>query len=58
MTPDQAVVAGAHRSKDRDDIRHMLAVRGSELDWAYIDRWAVAHGTATLLAEIKASVPT
>lgn len=49
--------AGAHRSKDRDDIRHMLAVRGPGLDWAYIDRWALAHGTAPLLAEIKASVP-
>lgn len=47
---------GADRGKDRDDIRNMLAVRGPELDWAYIDRWAVAHGTAPLLAEIKASL--
>lgn len=50
--------AGARRSKDREDIRHMVAVRGPELDWAYIDRWVIEHGTAALLAEIRASVPT
>ena len=50
--------AGAHRSKDRDDIRNILAVRGPELDWVYIDRWALAHGTGQLLAHIKASVPS
>jgi hypothetical protein len=49
--------AGAQRGKDRDDIRNILAVRGPELDWAYIDRWALAHGTAQLLADIRASVP-
>ena len=49
---------GAHRNKDRDDIRNMLAVRGHELDWAYIDRWTAAHDTAQLLAEIRASVPS
>lgn len=49
---------GAQRGKDRDDIRNILAVRGAELDWAYIDRWALAHDTAQLLAQIKASVPS
>ena len=48
---------GAHRSKDRDDIRNMLAVRGADLDWAYLDRWSATHGTAALLAEIKSSLP-
>ena len=48
---------GAQRGKDRDDIRNILAVRGPELAWAYIDRWALVHGTAALLAEIRASVP-
>ena len=37
---------GAQRGKDRDDIRNILAVRGPELAWAYIDRWALVHGTA------------
>lgn len=50
--------AGAHRSKDRDDIRNILAVQGAELDWAYLDRWSSVHGTAALLAEIRASVPS
>lgn len=49
--------AGAHRSKDRDDIRNILAVQGAELDSAYLDRWSAVHGTAALLAEIRASVP-
>lgn len=49
--------AGAHRSKDRDDIRNILAVQGSELDDAYLGRWTSVHGTAALLAEIRASVP-
>ena len=48
---------GANRSKDRDDIRNMLAVQGPQLDWAYLDRWAAAHGTVELLAEIRASIP-
>jgi len=47
---------GGRRGKDRDDIRNMIAVRGPELDWAYVDRWALAHATAPLLAEIKASL--
>jgi len=37
--------------------RNMLAIRGRELDWAYIDRWTAAHDTNQLLAEIRASVP-
>lgn len=48
---------GAHRAKDRDDIRNILAVQGAQLDWAYLDRWSAAHGTAALLTEIRASVP-
>lgn len=49
--------AGANRPKDREDVRNILAVQGSLLDWAYLDRWSAVHGTAQLLAEIKASVP-
>lgn len=48
---------GANRSKDRDDIRNILAVQGPALDWAYVDRWSATHGTAGLLAEIRASIP-
>lgn len=47
----------AHRSKDIDDIRNIVAVRGPELDWAYVTRWSVEHGTATLLEDIRSSIP-
>ncbi len=48
---------GAGRSKDRDDVRNILAVRADELDWAYLQRWSVAHGTDALLQQIRASIP-
>jgi len=47
----------ARRSKDMEDIRHIMAVRGSELDWAYVQRWAAEHGTTRLLEQIRGSVP-
>ena len=47
----------AHRAKDRDDIRNMLAVQGSALDWDYLTHWSAAHGTARLLDEIRFSIP-
>ena len=47
----------AHRSKDRDDIRNILAVRASDLDWTYLRRWSVEHGTSNLLDEIRDSIP-
>jgi hypothetical protein len=47
----------ADRSKDRDDIRNILAVQGSALDWVYIRRWNDTHGTASLLEQIRATVP-
>jgi hypothetical protein len=47
----------AHRSKDIDDIRNIVAVRGPELDWAYVSRWSVEHGTAGLLEDIRGSIP-
>ncbi|HEY6360914.1 MAG TPA: hypothetical protein VIX63_07400 [Vicinamibacterales bacterium] len=47
----------AQRLKDREDIRNILAVRGPELDWAYLRRWSSEHGTLGLLEEIRSSVP-
>lgn len=47
----------AHRSKDFDDIRNIVAVRGPELDWAYVRRWSVEHGTTALLEHIRGSIP-
>ena len=47
---------GVGRSKDRDDVRNILAVRGDELDWAYLQRWSGLHGTDVLLQQIRASI--
>ena len=47
----------ARRSKDVEDVRNMLAVRGSDVDWAYVHRWVAEHGTRWLLDEIRGSIP-
>jgi hypothetical protein len=45
------------RSKDRDDVRNILAVQGDGLDWAYIHHWCDQHGTRERLEEIRRSIP-
>lgn len=47
----------ANRGKDRDDVRNMIAVRGADLDWTYIERWARVHDTIGLLDAIRDSIP-
>lgn len=47
----------AQRPKDRDDIRNILAIRGPELDWAYLRHWSKEHGTWALLESIRGSLP-
>ena len=47
----------ANRSKDRDDVRNIIAVRGADLDWDYIERWCATHGTLSLLNAIRDSIP-
>ena len=44
------------RSKDRDDVRNIIAVRDGELDWTYIRGWTDRHGTTPLLDEIRSSI--
>ena len=43
----------AGRSKDRGDIRNIVALRRSGLDWPYIEHWAAAHGTTELLQTLR-----
>jgi predicted nucleotidyltransferase len=46
------------RSKDKDDVRDVLAVQGDErIDWEYVRRWTHEHGTDSLLKEIRRSIP-
>ena len=47
----------AARSKDRDDARDVVGVRGDDLDWDYLLKWTDLHGTRTLLEELRASLP-
>ena len=45
------------RAKDADDARNVLALRGEDLDWPYIDRWCETHGTAEDLHRLRQSLP-
>jgi hypothetical protein len=44
-------------TKDRDDVRNVIAVQNEQLDWAYIYSWADRQGTRALLDEIRGQVP-
>jgi hypothetical protein len=46
-----------NRSKDREDIRDVIAVQGDRIDWDYVHRWCEQHGTRALLDEIRSSIP-
>jgi hypothetical protein len=48
---------GRKGSKDRDDVRDVIAVQGDKLDWGYIYHWADRHGTRALLDEIRGEIP-
>ncbi len=60
-TPEDVIVQklrwslGGRRSKDFDDAVSVMAVQGeSGLDWSYIEKWCVEHGTLEVLAAAKA----
>lgn len=46
-----------HRAKDREDVRDVISVQQSYLDWPYIDCWTSDHGTTALLQEIRSTIP-
>jgi hypothetical protein len=64
-TPEDVIITKlrwallAHRSKDRDDARDVIAVQDVDdtLDWSYIHKWCDIHGTRALLDEVRASIP-
>jgi hypothetical protein len=47
----------ARRSKDREDVRDVIAVQGQNIDWPYVHTWCDRHGTRALLEEIRSSIP-
>jgi hypothetical protein len=44
------------RRKDEDDVRDVIAVQQSNVDWPYVESWCDKHGTRQLLEEIRKSV--
>jgi hypothetical protein len=62
-TPEDVIVTKLNwsksldRSKDRDDVRDVIAVQDTNLDWSYIHRWTDEHGTTELLNGIRRSIP-
>jgi hypothetical protein len=50
-----AVEAG--RTKDREDVRDVIAVQMGQFDWDYVHRWTHEHGTQSCLDEIINSIP-
>lgn len=59
LTAEDVIVSKLRwaRSKDRDDVRNVLAVQQSRLDWSYLESWCRLHGTLALLEEIRRTVP-
>ena len=44
---ETALGVDAGRSKDREDVRDVIAVQGQNIDWPYIHGWCDQHGTAS-----------
>ena len=44
------------RNKDYDDVLNVMSVQQARLDWPYLERWCLAHGTKSLLDEIRAVI--
>jgi hypothetical protein len=50
-------IQSSARSKDWDDVRNIIAVRGDKVDWEYVYSWCDRHGTRATLDEIRQSIP-
>jgi hypothetical protein len=58
-SPEDVIVTKLRwaRSRDRDDVRGVMAVQQDKLEWDYIEKWCRQHGTLALLEEIRRTVP-
>jgi hypothetical protein len=58
-SPEDVIVSKLRweRSKDKEDVRDVIAVQRSQLDWAYVNQWCDQHGTRDLLEQIRQTVP-
>lgn len=61
VTPEDSILSKLEWSRtseserQRRDVRSLLAVQGSSLDWVYLRRWARELGVDDLLAELEAA---
>jgi hypothetical protein len=44
------------RTKDREDVRAVIAVQGDRIDWDYVNAWCDRLGCRTVLDEIRRSI--
>jgi hypothetical protein len=44
---------GGNRKKDMDDVRNVIRVQSSAIDWGYVERWCDRHGTRELLEQTR-----
>jgi hypothetical protein len=42
-----------NRSKDISDVRAIIALNGSTIDWGYVEPWCDRHGTRKMLDELR-----
>jgi hypothetical protein len=63
LTPEDVIVTKLRwavrggREKDIADVRDVIAIQGSAIDWPYVELWTAAHGSGELLADIRRSIP-
>ena len=59
LSPEDSIIRKVRwsRAKDEDDVRSIVSIQASRLDWPYIEKWCKEHGTLALLQEIRRSVP-
>lgn len=62
-TPEDVIITKlrwsfhTERTKDIEDVRHVIAIQKDRLDWDYVTRWCDLHGTRTLLESVRNSIP-
>jgi hypothetical protein len=58
-SPEDVVIAKLRwcrqgkRKKDREDVLRVVQVLDDRLDWGYLEKWCDAHGTRSLLDDIR-----
>lgn len=59
LSPEDVIISKLRwaRTKDREDVRGVMAVQRGKLDWRYVEAWCERLGKLALMEEIRRSVP-